>query len=1445
MFTEYALIDIEDICYQKSISVLNKLPEVNGPQLVTSLIKPLVNNLINKSNKQNESFLNCFQDDKDVHWIMEVIGYGLSLPLADNEQYEAVRDCVNIYCEWLHALSPSLSQDKSIPYPIRHDPNIYCQKILGHLYNTFLPRTWNNQTTNTDAINDLISKQALICHRILRLVIAIATERDNVISAKTWEHLLIFLLGINEKLLKSPTDTNDIGTQIADRVISTLFQGWLISCVYFFPSPSFWRTFQNVCVNSRHCPALIAQWNRVNICLTKRLVSVLYNHESTVPVDNKINFSQYNSIVLLLSEDVLEQCWYRFLHITGNPIDLCFPKTICKMDPEWNVNLLPFIFHKAVKGLCTLVDIFLGIPNINLSDIEYELPKSAGNSFHAQPEKRKPNFSVLKGEKHSSSTRSNQTHHVISKNNTSDPYCLPTIVLPSLLSGNFHQNHIKLSSILDIFGKWLFPAAFIGVPNISGDLLEKSLSNSDTSLQGTQKFERMNIPTTDTDVEFSLELFEAGQAEALGALCRIFCLKKDNEDISLILSKQNHPDFSKLKNYLTSFYLALKFNLQNINQNDQSRIQISSSILVNSIYLFEVDLPGSKILIPHFFRCIESFLTRKDKNDSAIHVLIRRACIKILISLLSYPIHYKNLPIKDDLSETTCNTFISFFPRLILLFINALYNEPDQINVQMILNAFLFIIEDCFNYRQDMNGQNVYMGQNEISIESKDSLVVNLMEFFNKNNCFHLQNDSQAQKLAINLFLLITSFISDILCKSSLKNSNYNISLTAIEILLAMGRIRSKSNSHQHKSKLLCNNKCSLCIRQICRFIENQCCKPAMFHSKDMHSTIVAAYQCLAIWIDEHHHLVNDQNCIALLFELIELGISGSKSSKEDAMQFKAEKLIKPASLRVREAAELFLATLMSRIKMGVESNENIIPCDINEAKIAEQIFNIRSTDYSFNQFRYFVVENSLLISILDKQVGHGETVCIIRSAYGKYCFVLKHQPISNRHLLNMGNEISIYRSLNKQDNMAKNFHFNYFPDYFDKYVSQVKYDNMILNINKYINDQDDIKNDYETMINFLEKVEHNLNFEKAKLNINLSKKDMNEMPPSKNFEAYRPILSQFENFNFDFKATNGHQVKSRSLLTLNNNSQSFIEQLLKLDLISNRINDMVMIFYVPKDFAKEEDIFAANFQQYYSNTPFKYFLTSLGNEISCETNICSSIFYWNDVLHELIFITPTKQYELQRTHEYQIKNENQQTVSLNTFISENNDTIRTMFLQRSQQQHSTTSPNNGYAETTRNHSPNERIKEFLFMNNGCDIKVFILWIEKMDDFDRLPFNKNGFEHSANACSDGSDKQNPIFIITIHPLKNGLFRVLNFMPNSNKFNNYPTIDRMLLSKSLLASYVKLITLNLFRRRRMNTESFQFPHVKRRVKIQEMANKFKISSTNEQKLASEIFKSKFL
>lgn len=219
MYTNYSLVDVNRLCIQKSGSVLDQLPDINGPQLVTSLIRPLAS-LVNSANSSSGPLKECLQEDKDVLWIMEVIGYGLSLHFYDNNQMDAVRDCVNIYYEWFHALSPSQANNKFIPLPIQRDPNLYCQKMIGHLYNIFKPRKY----ADNDNIIDLSSKQALFCHRILRLIINIASDRDNLLNATTWECVLVFLLGINEELLKSQSHNEDIGTQIAERVISTLFE---------------------------------------------------------------------------------------------------------------------------------------------------------------------------------------------------------------------------------------------------------------------------------------------------------------------------------------------------------------------------------------------------------------------------------------------------------------------------------------------------------------------------------------------------------------------------------------------------------------------------------------------------------------------------------------------------------------------------------------------------------------------------------------------------------------------------------------------------------------------------------------------------------------------------------------------------------------------------------------------------------------------------------------------------------------------------------------------------------------------------------------------------------------------------------------------------------------------------------------------------------------------
>lgn len=64
----------------------------------------------------------------------QVLCHGLTLPMTE---YETVRECVNIYCEWLMCLT---SPKKCVPIPILEDPNSYSQDILKHLFNIFVPR---------------------------------------------------------------------------------------------------------------------------------------------------------------------------------------------------------------------------------------------------------------------------------------------------------------------------------------------------------------------------------------------------------------------------------------------------------------------------------------------------------------------------------------------------------------------------------------------------------------------------------------------------------------------------------------------------------------------------------------------------------------------------------------------------------------------------------------------------------------------------------------------------------------------------------------------------------------------------------------------------------------------------------------------------------------------------------------------------------------------------------------------------------------------------------------------------------------------------------------------------------------------------------------------------------------------------------------------------------
>lgn len=122
---------------------------------------------------------------------------------------------------------------------------------------------------------DIIHRQVLLCHRVLRTLHKIAHD-SQTLTRDTWEALLLFLLAINDILLAPPLVRDDVADKLCERVLSVLFEVWLLACARCFPAPSLWKTLQESCAVLRHRIALIEQWNRVCLALTARLLAFTY-----------------------------------------------------------------------------------------------------------------------------------------------------------------------------------------------------------------------------------------------------------------------------------------------------------------------------------------------------------------------------------------------------------------------------------------------------------------------------------------------------------------------------------------------------------------------------------------------------------------------------------------------------------------------------------------------------------------------------------------------------------------------------------------------------------------------------------------------------------------------------------------------------------------------------------------------------------------------------------------------------------------------------------------------------------------------------------------------------------------------------------------------------------------------------------------------------------------
>ncbi|KAF5302204.1 hypothetical protein FQA39_LY10243 [Lamprigera yunnana] len=1459
MYSEWtSLSTVVQRCGTEGVSVLDKFGINIGREVTVNVVKQLANNL-GITQAAEPSSLNS---DKEVQWCMEVICFGLSLPLTE---HDVIKDCVNIYCEWLSALLPTYKV--CVPTPVCNEPNMYARKIITHCYHLFLPREGEDWAfLYQDIGQDVINRQAVLCHRVLRTLQQVAQE-SKILAMQTWESLLLFLLAINDTLLSPPSVKDDVADQLCERVLSVLFEVWIIACAKCFPTPPLWKTLRECCMNWRHRVALIEQWNRVNLALTSRVLSFMYG-----PTFPELKIGDDDLIPVGMSNNCVVQSWYRFLNTIGNPANLTKPEIISQtpkflhyaissesvMDPCYHscLQVLPLVFLKAIKGIAGQVDAFLGIAQptwwedvvIGCSmDKNKEIGSVSFSSIHSPtppPQRRlAKSFSVApsaisKGVPKSSliGLTGNRVSTVIT--NSSAPNSGPpsTSSLSSLTSlstecrSPLASERAKCNSILHLFGEWLLEAAFVGsnlVLNQETDYNKRPSSVIMDSKKTSNSFQVSSlIGLTDLPSSLTIDKYESGRAEALGALCRIFCAKKTGEEI--------------LPVYLARFYLAVEHGLKVPPDRECSETIVA--ILMNSQNIFKLDLEGVRILVPFFVTSLEIVLADKDlKLPSNISKSeLRRACINLLLSILVLPLHFQNITIRElSTSGDHPIMFIELKPKLMNLLMNALQVESDSQNAHMLLGGLFLCVQDSSAFEAiEQVVQPLPEASTNLLSSASDTTSTSSMTEGSDPRSDYFKGDTLCDIHPLDsahaLFVRATYLVCHRLISSW--KTDLNVSLAALELLSGLARI------HIKESDAL---ECKRAVKWLCDYIIYQCSRPPPAHSKDLHSTIVAAFHCCSVWLLEHPYLLRDKDCLTTVLEVAELGVSGTKSIGKpgEKIKMKDDKELKPASMRVRDAAENLLTSILEQVgyfpnECGPESVSSLL----DEVSLMQHC-NSWATDcvdqtLAVERFRYFVAEGSIMLALLEEPLGNDQdpqptVTLLIRGPFGRHAWTMqlrhlpRHRSGTKYHAPNPGRPIAM------QDNpIQPEIGQKYFPDGVDR-VPLCKADHAIPNLDHIIEDNAAVNEETKKLNQLLKRqtaVEGNL-FNNHNHQAHIP--ECVPPPVCHEFQTSRLFLS-----HFGFLSLNGETENSfnQSLIALDSSATDFCKDLAALDNLSPRTCDTVHIFYVNSGQTCAQDIIR-NVTDETVSSHFVECIHTLGwpvivkkhpgwtGHLSTSWQAKSSnkepshalavkfydghshVLYWADAYSEVAFVVPTTK----RSTPYQNDpsfNASSLSYWYEHSLSENgsgNDK-RTLSLELDKQ------PVPPRRTSNRHHY------------SYTDTKIMVVWLESYEDSLTLPIT-DLLNYMETGLEAGPPRINDVLVIYLHWMATGLLRVHLQGPSGRVGLASPLVDGMIVSRRAIGPLVRYTALNMSRRRRLDSDNYHPPHVKRRVKVQEIVQKY--------------------
>ncbi|OXB56228.1 hypothetical protein ASZ78_011129 [Callipepla squamata] len=897
--------------------------------------------------------------------------------------------------------------------------------------------------------------------------------------------------------------------------------------------------------------------------------------------------------------------------------------------------------------------------------------------------------------------------------------------------------------------------------------------------------------------------YEAGRAEACGTLCRIFCSKKTGEEI--------------LPAYLSRFYMLL---IQGLQIADFVCHPVLASVILNSPPLFCCDLKGIDVVVPYFISALETILPDRELSKFKIYVNpteLRRASINILLSLLPLPHHFGTIKSEVVLEGKFSNddsstydkpvTFLSLKLRLVNILIGALQTETDPNNTQMILGAMLNIVQDS-----------ALLEAIGCQMETVKVVV-----------------DSSDQKRAIS---------------------------------------------------------------SVCSYIVFQCSRPAPLHSRDLHSVIVAAFQCLCVWLTEHPDMLDEKDCLKEVLEIVELGISGSKSkNSEHEVKYKGDKEPNPASMRVKDAAEATLTCIMQLLGAFPSPSGPASPCSlVNETTLIKYS---RLPTINKHSFRYFVLDNSVILAMLEQPLGNEQNdsfpsvTVLIRGTSGRFAWaqqlcllprgakanqkvsIKAHKEIFNFEVFSRNSTNTFVpepRPAPKNDvGLKYSVKHRPFPEEVDK-IPFVKADLSIPDLHEIVNEEleerhEKLRNGMAQQIIFETSIDQKSEEEWRKKSFPDPITECKPPPPAQEFQTARLFLSHFGFLSLEALKEPANSRLPPHLIALDSTLPGFFDDLGYLDLLPCRPFDTVFIFYMKAGQKTSQEILKNMESSRIVQPHFLEFLLSLGWSVdvgkhpgwtghvstSWSINSCSdeerpeqddvmisedvgaSIFngqkkvlYYADALTEIAFVVPSPVESL--------------TDSLESNVSDQESDSNMDLLPGILKQPSLTLEL--FPSHTDNLNPSQRLSPTSRSKRvpqgrtippmGPETKVYVVWVERYDDIENFPLpdlvseTSTGVETTANSSASlrSTIPEKEVPVIFIHPLNTGLFRI-KLQGATGKFNMViPLVDGMIVSRRALGFLVRQTVINICRRKRLESDSYNPPHVRRKQKITDIVNKYR-------------------